>query len=354
MGQEFLDVKINLIDPNCQRLGKFKSKKLKKWLVGHGLNDDGSRQELIRRIENFQEHPQLKEPEFASDEIFNFPIIEANIKRAQNRISGIHQIKLVEVEPTALNINKIQDGFVVDEDIFNFLNRLIMEIEVREECKGMKKKELQDWLVKESGCRSNNWLKVNNQELSNRICRHFLKNKQISQAETKKLHKKKEKEKSIITEYQMIFLSALIHDGFPGLIAQVFHLSSNVQITTTKEEYLVCQSFGEQKKFVYKMRKLPYVVRVGDKRAKFLLVFENFMIFGNSPLDEESRFQIHFVYSAEAEDDVEIITGKPFEVMHIFYTTNEEHGFPNKYQARFKKLSEGEVSVIEYFENNNI
>merc|ERR1712098_896730 len=154
-------------------------------------------------------------PDFASDEIFNFPIIEANIKRAQNRISGIHQIKLVEVEPTALNINKIQDGFVVDEDIFNFLNRLIMEIEVREECKGMKKKELQDWLVKESGCRSNNWLKVNNQELSNRICRHFLKNKQTSQAETKKLHKKKEKEKSIITEYQMIFLSALIHDGFP-------------------------------------------------------------------------------------------------------------------------------------------
>merc|ERR1712098_850255 len=140
----------------------------------------------------------------------------------------------------------------------------------REECKGMNKKELQNWLVKESGCRSNNWLKVNNQELSNRICRQFLKNKQISQAETKKLHKKKEKEKSIITEYQMIFLSALIHDGFPGLIAQVFHLSSNVQITTTKEEYLV-QSFGEQKKFVYKMRKLPYIVRVGGKEPNFYL-----------------------------------------------------------------------------------
>merc|ERR1712098_811302 len=102
------------------------------------------------------------------------------------------------------------------------------------------------------------------------------------------------------------------------------------------------------------MRKLPYVVRVGDKRAKFSFVFENVMIFDNSPLNEESRFQIHFIYSGEAEDDAEIITGKPFEVMHIFYTTNEERGYGHILQERFKKLSEGDVSVIEYFENNNI
>jgi hypothetical protein len=83
-------------------------------------------------------------------------------------------------------------------------------------------------------------------------------------------------------------------------------------------------------------------------------IFENVLIFENSPLNEESRFQIHFIYSGETENDVEIITGKPFEVMHIFYTTDEKCGFPNNFQERFKKLSEGEVSVIGYFNNNKI
>jgi hypothetical protein len=103
------------------------------------------------------------------------------------------------------------------------------------------------------------------------------------------------------------------------------------------------------------MKKLPYTVSVEGKRATLVTIYENVMIFGSSPVNEKFRFQIHFVYSRETESDViEIITGKPFEVMHIFYKINEDSAFPNESRERFKKLSFQEVNVIEYFENRNI